>query len=29
MITFEEWEARKMSGDPAGQNGIYDTVVAV
>jgi S-DNA-T family DNA segregation ATPase FtsK/SpoIIIE len=28
MITFEEWEARKASGDPAGQNSVYDSVVA-
>ncbi len=28
MITFEEWEARKASGDLTGQGGIYDSMVA-
>lgn len=28
MITFEEWEARKASGDLTGQGGFYDSMVA-
>ncbi|MBZ0137496.1 MAG: DNA translocase FtsK [Planctomycetes bacterium] len=28
MISFEEWEARKSAGDPSGQGGVYDSMVA-
>ncbi|MEZ5993554.1 MAG: DNA translocase FtsK [Planctomycetota bacterium] len=28
LISFEEWEARKNSGDPSGRGGVYDSMAA-